>query len=72
MAKDVFVLQGENCLSENGETCWIEGVYSSEVKALTAKRVAEDEAIAEGKAVLHRNEDVHWEVCFTVLRHPVQ
>lgn len=70
---NVYVVQGENCFSENGEVCWVEGVYSSRKKAEVAKRLAEDEALAEGKAVLHRGGDnEEWEVCFEVLEHPVQ
>lgn len=79
MAK-VYVLQGENCFSEDGEVCWIEGVYSSKKKAEVAKKLAEDALHAEqphlniyGRPDLNGGADEDdWNRCWTVIEYPVQ
>jgi hypothetical protein len=58
--------------------CWIEGVYSSKVKAEVAKRLAEDALIAEQPhLVIHGRRDSgykggDWDRCFEIIEHPVQ
>jgi hypothetical protein len=75
---NVYVLQGENCFSEDGEVCWIEGVYSSEAKAEVAKRFAEDACAEENPhLIIYGRKDTgyrdgDWDRCWTVIEHPVQ
>lgn len=79
--RDVWVVAGEYCLgSEDGETFWVEGVYSSRAKAELAQARAEANYHEEHpSAVIFEREDFGfskddclWDVAFTISRNQVQ
>jgi hypothetical protein len=66
----VYVVMGENCLSENGEVCWLVGVYATRELAERAAESDRAEARERGRCVYGEaaddEDECDWDVDVTV------